>query len=128
MQGPRLARDSSLFKLLFAFPCLLLVSLCWGCSNGGSTTQPPPPPPPATFDLVQVASGFSNPLDIQQPDDSSGRLFVVEQGGHIQIIQSNGTRAATPFLDVTGRLGFTTGGGTCPPRGAFSLPHATNTP
>jgi hypothetical protein len=50
--------------------------------------------------LVQVASGFSNPLDVQQPDDNSGRLFVVEQGGHIQIIQSDGTRAAAPFLDV----------------------------
>ena len=125
MQGPRLARDSSLFKLLFAFPCLLLVSLCWSCSNGGSTTQPPPPPP-ATFDLVQVASGFSNPLDIQQPDDSSGRLFVVEQGGHIQIIQSNGTRAATPFLDVTGRLGFTSGGETGLLGVAFHLNYATN--
>jgi glucose/arabinose dehydrogenase len=36
----------------------------------------------------------------------------VEQGGHIQIIQSNGTRAASPFLDVTGRSGFTSGGET----------------
>jgi len=126
MPRPRLARDFSLFKLLFAFPCLLLVSLCWSCSNGGSTTQPPPPPPPATFDLVQVASGFSNPLDIQQPDDSSGRLFVVEQGGHIQIIQSNGTRAATPFLDVTGRSGFTSGGETGLLGLAFHPNYATN--
>jgi len=76
------------------------------------SAPPPPPPPPATFELVQVATGFSTPLDIQQPDDASGRLFVVEQGGHIQIIQSNGTRAATPFLDVTGRAGFTSGGET----------------
>src|SRR5262249_62279825 len=119
MQGPRLARDSSLFKLLFAFPCLLLVSLCWGCSNGGSSTTQPPPPPPATFDLVQVASGFSNPLDIQQPDDSSGRLFVVEQGGHIQIIQSNGTRAAPPFLDVTDPLSLTSRGEVGLPRVAY---------
>ena len=35
---------------------------------------------------------------------------MVEQGGRIQIIQSNGTRASTPFLDVTGRTGFNTGG------------------
>jgi len=76
------------------------------------SAPPPPPPPPATFELVQVATGFSTPLDIQQPDDASGRLFVIEQGGHIQIIQSNGTRAATPFLDVTGRAGFTSGGET----------------
>ncbi|GAC1635171.1 MAG: hypothetical protein NVS9B14_12050 [Candidatus Acidiferrum sp.] len=39
-------------------------------------------------------------------------MFVVEQGGHIQIIQSNGTRAASAFLDVTGRAGFTAGGET----------------
>src|SRR5215470_5143603 len=112
MPRPRLARDFSFSKRILAISSVFSVVFCWSCSNGGSTTQPPPPPPPATFDLFQVASGFSNPLDIQQPDDSSGRLFVVEQGGHIQIIQSNGTRAATPFLDVTVRPGFTSGGET----------------
>ena len=98
----------------FSIPALASASLLvWSCGNGGSTTQPPPPPPPpATFELVQVASGFSAPLDIEQPNDNSGRLFVVEQGGHIQIILSNGTRAASPFLDVTGRAGFTSGGET----------------
>jgi glucose/arabinose dehydrogenase len=59
-----------------------------------------------------VATGFTNPEDVQQPADSSGRLFVVEQGGRIQIIQSNGMRATSPFLDVTGRSGFTSGGET----------------
>src|SRR2546430_4261353 len=74
--------------------------------------MPTPPPTPAAFDLIPVATGFPNPEDIQQPNDSSGRLFVVEQGGRIQIIQSDGTRAASPFLDVTGRSGFTSGGET----------------
>jgi glucose/arabinose dehydrogenase len=77
-----------------------------------NSPPPPPPPPTAQFDLVQVANGFSTPLDIQQPPDNSGRLFVVEQSGHIQIIQSNGTRAGTAFLDVTARAGFTSGGET----------------
>jgi glucose/arabinose dehydrogenase len=71
-----------------------------------------PPPTPATFDLVQVAAGFANPEDVQQPNDGSGRLFVVEQGGRIQIIHSDGTRTSSPFLDVTGRIGFTSGGET----------------
>ena len=71
-----------------------------------------PPPGSATFDLVPVASGFSNPLDVQQPNDGTGRLFVVEQSGHIQIIQNDGTRAASPFLDVSTRNGFTSGGET----------------
>src|SRR5215813_8798829 len=112
MPGPRLARDFSFLKPFMTLSSFVSVALCWSCSNGGSTTQPPPPPPPATFELVQVANGFTTPLDIQQPDDTTNRLFVVEQNGHIQIILSNGTRAATPFLDVTGRTGFTSGGET----------------
>lgn len=111
MPGRRFSHLSFTAQTLF---CVAAIFFCWSCSNGGSTMTPPPPPPPppATFELVQVANGFSAPLDIQQPDDNSGRLFVVEQGGHIQIIQSNGTRAASAFLDVTGRAGFTTGGET----------------
>jgi len=89
-----------------------MISGCGGSSSSVSTPPPSSPPPAAQFDLLQVANGFSTPLDIQQPADSSGRLFVVEQGGHIQIIQGNGARASTPFLDVTGRAGFTFGGET----------------
>ena len=111
MPGPHYLRHSFVLQPILG---ALVVFSCWSCNGGSSAPPPPPPPPPptATFDLIQVASGFSTPLDIQQPDDNSGRLFVVEQGGHIQIIQSNGARAATPFLDVTGRAGFTSGGET----------------
>jgi glucose/arabinose dehydrogenase len=80
-----------------------------GC--GGSSVSPPGPlPGPATFDLLPVASGFANPLDIEQPHDASGRLFVVEQSGRIQIVANDGTRLALPFLDLSGRAGFTSGG------------------
>jgi glucose/arabinose dehydrogenase len=91
---------------------LLTVLVCHGCGSVAPpvVTPPPPPPPPATFDLVTVATGFSSPLDVEQPNDGSGRLFVVEQGGHIQIIESTGTRATTPFLDVTSLQGFVSGG------------------
>jgi glucose/arabinose dehydrogenase len=106
MPGPRFSRYFS----ILAFT--LILTSCWSCSGGVAHTTSSPPPPNATFELVQVATGFSSPLDIQQPDDNSGRLFVVEQGGHIQIIQSDGTRASSPFLDVTGRAGFTSGGET----------------
>ena len=106
----------SVCKLLYsAFAFLLAALLPIGCGGSYQSTPPTvpgPPPAPATFDLVPVATGFSNPEDIQQPKDNSGRLFVVEQGGRIQIIQSDGTRAGSPFLDVTGRTGFTHGGET----------------
>jgi glucose/arabinose dehydrogenase len=91
---------------------LLVILACYGCGSASAPIVTPPvtPPPPPSFDLVSVATGFVTPLDIQQPNDSSGRLFVVEQGGHIQIIESTGTRASSPFLDVTGLQGFVAGG------------------
>jgi glucose/arabinose dehydrogenase len=93
---------------------LVAVMISANLSCGGSSTSPSPSPGPnpAQFDFVAVATGFNAPLDIQQPNDNSGRLFVVEQGGTIQIIESDGTRAATPFLDVSGLPGFTSGGET----------------
>src|SRR5712664_1560443 len=72
--------------------------VCVGC-NSGSTT-PSHPPPTLQVELAPVASGFSSPLDIQQAGDGSGRLFVVEQGGKIKIIQ-NGSILGTPYLDVS---------------------------
>jgi len=91
---------------------LLSALLAGGCGGDSSRPVPPPPPLPATFDLIPVASGFQNPLDLEQPPDGSGRLFVVEQGGQIEILGGDGSRLPTPFLDVSGRTGFTSGGET----------------
>ena len=91
---------------------LVLAAVFCGCGGSGGMTTPPPPVTPATFELVPVASGFANPEDLEQPDDGSGRLFVVEQSGRIQIVDGNQTRESSPFLDVTGRAGFTSGGET----------------
>ena len=50
--------------------------------------------------LEQVASGLSSPLYLTAPAGDT-RLFIVEQGGRIRIVQ-NGQLLATPFLDITG--------------------------
>lgn len=42
-------------------------------------------------------------MDLQFPDDGSGRMFIVEQAGSIRIA-TNGSLAATPFLDITGKV------------------------
>src|SRR5579864_5414255 len=83
---------------------------CCGCGCGASISIVTLPPTSATFDLLTIASGFTTPLDIKQPNDNSGRLFVVEQSGRIQIIESNGTRATTPFLNASGLPNFVSGG------------------
>lgn len=57
--------------------------------------------------LTPLATGLENPTDITNAGDGSDRIFVVEQGGRIQIIQ-NGALLATPFLDISNRV--STGG------------------
>ncbi len=60
--------------------------------------------PSATFGLRQIAQGFAAPVYLTHAGDGSGRLFVVEKGGTIRIIQ-NGQVLAQPFLDITDRVG-----------------------
>lgn len=48
-------------------------------------------------------TGLTAPLDLQQPDDGSGRLMIVEQGGTIRIVK-NGGLLSTPFLDISGKV------------------------
>lgn len=66
----------------------------------GSATDPPPPPPPGLDDLelVQVASGFNQPVYLTSPPGDA-RLFVVEKSGQISIVE-NGQVLGTPFLDI----------------------------
>lgn len=55
---------------------------------------------PSRYVFTSVASGYNLPLLVTNAGDGSGRLFVVEQGGQIHIIQ-NGQAVPTPFLDLT---------------------------
>ncbi len=64
-----------------------------------------PPDANAEPALVQVATGFSSPVSIAHAGDD--RLFVVEKGGTISILQ-DGAKVEQPFLDITGQV--STGG------------------
>lgn len=52
--------------------------------------------------LELVADGFNEPLDIQNAGDD--RLFVVEKGGKIKILHSDGSVLAAPFLDISSKV------------------------
>lgn len=73
-----------------------------GC---GSIQRTNPIPSLNAISLQLVASGLTAPLDLEQPNDGSGRLFVVEQGGAIKILQ-NGAVLPQPFLNISNKVIF----------------------
>jgi glucose/arabinose dehydrogenase len=53
------------------------------------------------LDAIRVASGLSSPLFVTAPPGDVSRLFIVQQGGQIRILNLNtGVMNATPFLTV----------------------------
>ena len=54
--------------------------------------------------LVKVAEGLADPINVAAPDDDSGRLFVVERPGRIRIVDQDGKLLTEPFLDITDRI------------------------
>jgi glucose/arabinose dehydrogenase len=54
-------------------------------------------------DLQLVAANFTSPLGVVAVPGES-RLFVIDQVGKIWVIAEDGSRLATPFLDVTNTL------------------------
>lgn len=81
--------------------------------SGRSPTAPPDGDGDVEVRFVEIASGLAAPVDLTSPVGDA-RLFVVEQPGRVRIIR-DGVLLATPFLDITGVVGY---GGE---RGLFSL-------
>lgn len=59
-------------------------------------------PDPNAYAWQLLISGLERPVDLQV--DGSGRLFVLEKAGRVRIIE-NGQLLASPFLDISDRVG-----------------------
>ena len=57
----------------------------------------------AAIQLTPIVSGLSSPLFVGHAGDSSGRLFIVERGGVIKVLQPGAT-TPTVFLNITGKV------------------------
>jgi glucose/arabinose dehydrogenase len=51
--------------------------------------------------LVKVADGLIDPINVASANDGSGRLFIVERVGFIRILNEDGTLVDAPFLDIS---------------------------
>ncbi len=80
-------------------------------ASAGPVATPSTPVGPADrpdLSAVHVATrvevdGLSSPLEVVSAEDGTGRLFVVEQGGRVRVVQ-DGQLLPTPYLDISDRV------------------------
>jgi glucose/arabinose dehydrogenase len=75
-----------------------------GCAGAANDRNAAPAAVERTaLSVVPVARGFEAPVHVSAPRTEPNRLYVVEQGGRIRIVE-NGRIRATPFLDIRNRV------------------------
>ncbi|MEZ4668673.1 MAG: PQQ-dependent sugar dehydrogenase [Anaerolineae bacterium] len=79
---------------------LLIVILVGATAVSAQDTAVPSVPLGNQYQWQEVASGFSRPLFLTDPNDGTNRLFVVSQEGQIWIVADGATLPA-PFLDIS---------------------------
>ncbi|MEQ8673833.1 MAG: PQQ-dependent sugar dehydrogenase [Aggregatilineales bacterium] len=87
------------YKFKFKFITMIFIILLMATSVSAQDDGPP-----SSIGLEMIAEGLTTPLDLQQPNDDSGRLFIVDQIGVIHVITGEGELLETPLLDITDRL------------------------
>lgn len=64
--------------------------------------------------IEEVAAGFNSPLGLVSAGDGTGRLFVLEQGGRVLVLEDSAV-LSEPFLDLSGAVSC------CDERGLLGL-------
>ena len=81
-------------------PFSLFLLILTGCKKDHNN----PPSGSNTPDLQLVTDGLVSPVALVEPPDGSKRLFIVDEIGKIWIIQPDGTKATTPFMDLSSKM------------------------
>jgi len=56
------------------------------------------------MDLQLVEDGFVSPIGLVPIPDNSGRMVVIDQIGRLWVLDADGNKLATPFIDLTSRM------------------------
>jgi hypothetical protein len=72
-------------------------------ASAPATASPSAPPSPTPPGVEVVASRLTDPLDVTNAGDGSGRIFVLERPGRIRIV-AGGKLSDGPFLDIAARI------------------------
>jgi glucose/arabinose dehydrogenase len=87
----------SIAAITGAFMVMLTIADCKKHDKPPSSSNEMP-------DLQLVADNLVSPVALDAPADNSKRLFIADQVGKIWIIQPDGTRGSSPFLDISSEM------------------------
>jgi glucose/arabinose dehydrogenase len=74
-----------------------------GCGTKAAAPGGATPSEGLAIRLESVASGLAAPIGLTQPDDETGRRFLIDQPGQIHILDEGGL-IAEPFLDLSSQI------------------------
>lgn len=76
----------------------LFATQCKKHTSGGSSGSD------STLNLQLITDNLVSPLTVASPADGTKRLFIVDQVGKIIIVQADGTKLPTPFIDLSSKM------------------------
>ncbi|HKC34882.1 MAG TPA: PQQ-dependent sugar dehydrogenase, partial [Chitinophagaceae bacterium] len=99
----------AIFRLIFVFLSILFITVLFipACKKTDTRTVDEEIATAAAsgkmknVDIQMIADGFVSPIGVVASPDNTNRLFVIDQIGKIWIIDAEGNKLATPFLDVS---------------------------
>jgi glucose/arabinose dehydrogenase len=97
-------------RVVFLFIAVLVAAGGWLSAMGAVAQDAAPVAQPGgdlpgepSVELVKVADGLIDPINVASANDGSGRLFVLERTGTVRIVQ-DGQVLEEPFLDISNEV------------------------
>ena len=103
--------NKSILRVICCFGVLSGFMLVFHVAGGGSSVamrsrlSPPVPPSTSSPTLVPVVTNLSTPVYVTNAHDGTNRLFILEQGGVIKVLQP-GSSSPTVFLNISSAVLF----------------------
>jgi glucose/arabinose dehydrogenase len=69
-----------------------------------TATPAPPATGPDRLAIAQIVAGLSSPIGVTNAGDGSDRLFVVQRGGQVRVINADGSLRGAPFVDLSAKV------------------------